>query len=204
MGWPTPSRRPITRDILRSLHRILSLPNSGFDSLMFWSACSLVFFGFLRVSEFTSSAHPSIPLVILLPPTLSFCRANLPLDSVFASSSPKPIRLALVTFSTSVLPVLIYAQSWLFAPISPIVVLSPALYSFGQTVVLLQPIWSTIISASFSHELVSRVCFHPTAFVSARRRRQLPLVSLIILFNLWVVGRVRRIVVIFVLPRTRF
>ena len=149
-GAAHPPRRPITRDILRSLHRILSLPNSGFDSLMFWSACSLVFFGFLRVSEFTSSAHPSIPLVILLAPTLSFCRANLPLDSVFASSSPKPIRLALVTFSTSVLPVLIYAQSWLFAPISPIVVLSPALYSFGQTVVLLQPIWSTIISASFS------------------------------------------------------
>ena len=205
MGRPAPPRRPITRHILCSIHRILSLPNSGFDSLMFWSACSLAFFGFLRVSEFTSSPPPpSIPLIILLPPTLSFCWANLPLDSVFASSSPKPIRLALVTFSTSVLPVLIYAQSWLFAPISPIVVLSPALYSFGQTVVLLPPIRSTIISASFSHELVSRVRFHPTAFVSARRRRQLPLVSMIILVKLWVVGRVRRIVVIFVLPRTRF
>ena len=157
----------------------------------------------LPTSEFTPPP-PSIPLVILLPPTSSFCRANLPLDSVFASSFPKPIRLALVTFSTSVLPVLIYAQSWLFAPISPIVVLSPALYSFGQTVVRLPPIRSTIISASFSHELVSRVRFHPTAFVSARRRRQLPLVSLIIPFKLWVVGRVRRIVVVFVLPRTRF
>ena len=158
-GAARPPRRPITRDILCSIHRILSLPNSGFDSLMFWSACSLAFFGFLRVSEITSPP-PSIPHVILLPPTLSFCRANLPLDSVFASSSPKPIQLALVTFSTSVLPVLIYAQSWLFAPISPIVVLSPALYSFGQTVVLLPPIRSTIISASFSHELVSRVRFH--------------------------------------------
>ena len=111
---------------------------------MFCSACSLAFFGFL---------------VILLPPTLSFCLANLHLDSVFASSFPKPILLALVIFSTSVLPVLIYAQSWLFAPISPIVVLLPARYSFGQTVVS-----SSIIAASFSHELVCRVRFHPTAF----------------------------------------
>ena len=47
---PPPLRRPITCDILCSIHRILSLPNSGFDSLMFWSACSLAFFGFLRVS----------------------------------------------------------------------------------------------------------------------------------------------------------
>ena len=41
------------------------------------------------MSEFTFSPPPSIPLAILLPPTLSFCRASLPLDSVFASSSPK-------------------------------------------------------------------------------------------------------------------
>ena len=43
-GAAHPPRRPITRDILCSIHRILSLPNSGFDSVMFWSACSLAFF----------------------------------------------------------------------------------------------------------------------------------------------------------------
>ena len=202
-GAASPPRRPITRDILCSIHRILSLPNSGFDSLMFWSACSLAFFGFLRVSEFTSSA-PFDPARHLAPTDVEFCLEDLHLDSVFVSSFPKPILLALVIFSTSVLPVLIYAQSWLFASISPIVVLLPALYSFGPTVVLLPPIRSTITSTSFSHELVCRVRFHPTAFALVRRRRQLPLVSLIILFKLWVVGRVRRIVVIFVLPRTRF
>ena len=53
-------RRPITRESLCSIHRILSVPNSGIDSLMFWSACSLTFFGFLRVSEFTSSGDRAL------------------------------------------------------------------------------------------------------------------------------------------------
>ena len=53
-GAAAPPRRPITRDILCSIHRILSPPQSGFDSIMFWSACSLAFFGFLQVSEFTT------------------------------------------------------------------------------------------------------------------------------------------------------
>ena len=202
-GAARPPRRPITRDILCPIHRILSLPNSGFDSLMFWSACSLVFFGFLRMSEFTSSS-PFDPAHHLAPTDIEFLPGEpspgLRLHIKFSKTDP----FALVTFSTSVLLVLIYAQSGLFAPTLPIMLLSPALYSFGQTVVRLPPIRSTIISTSFSHELMSWVRFHPTAFVSARRRRQLPLVSLIILFKLWVVGRVRRIIVIFVLPRTRF
>ena len=70
-GAASPPRRPITRDILCSIHRILSLPNSGFDSLMFWSACSLAFFGFLRVSEFTSSA-PFDPARHLAPTDVEF------------------------------------------------------------------------------------------------------------------------------------
>jgi hypothetical protein len=43
------------------------------DSLMFWSACCVAYFGFLRVSEFTTSlpfnasAHLNVPDVTILP-----------------------------------------------------------------------------------------------------------------------------------------
>lgn len=37
-------RRPITRDILCSIRQTLFLSDQGFDTLMFWSACSLAFF----------------------------------------------------------------------------------------------------------------------------------------------------------------
>lgn len=47
-------RRPITRDLLCTIHRTLFRVDTGFDTVMFWSACSLAFYGFLRVSEFTS------------------------------------------------------------------------------------------------------------------------------------------------------
>ena len=47
-------RRPNSREILGSIHHILSVIDNGFDSVMFWSVCSLAFFAFLRVSEFTS------------------------------------------------------------------------------------------------------------------------------------------------------
>ena len=83
-GAARPPRRPITRDILCSIHRILSLLNSGFDSLMFWSACSLAFFGFIRVSEFTSSPPP--------PPHPPFdpARHLAPTDVEFLSGEPSP------------------------------------------------------------------------------------------------------------------
>jgi hypothetical protein len=42
---------PITREILCSIHHILSVTDNGFDSVMFWSACSLAFFVFLRVNN---------------------------------------------------------------------------------------------------------------------------------------------------------
>ena len=70
-GLARPHRRPIIRDILGSIHRILSISNSGFDSLMFWSACSLAFFGFLRVSEFTTSP-PFDPVRQLAPSDVEF------------------------------------------------------------------------------------------------------------------------------------
>ena len=192
-------RRPIIRDILGSIHRILSISNSGFDCLMFWSACLLAFFGLLRVTSLRPLL-PSILCAIWLPPTPSLCLANLHPDSVFASSVPKAILLGLVIFCISRLPVPNYALSWRFAPISAIAVVSPAPYSSGQTVVLLPLIRSTIISALFSHEPGCQVRLDPIASASALRRRQLPLVSPIILSKCLVVGQVRRIVVIFVPP----
>ena len=44
-------RLPITPHILRNLFSGLNLSN--FDDLMFWGACCLAFFGFLRSAEFT-------------------------------------------------------------------------------------------------------------------------------------------------------
>ena len=48
-----PSRLPVTQLILLAIR--LALSSAVFDYCMFWSACSLAFFGFLRVSEFTCS-----------------------------------------------------------------------------------------------------------------------------------------------------
>ena len=79
-GVASPPRRPITRDILCSIHRILSLPNFGFDSLMFWSACSLAFFSFLRVSEFIS--YPPSPF--------DPARHLAPTDVEFLPGEPSP------------------------------------------------------------------------------------------------------------------
>lgn len=49
------SRRPITKDILAAIYHVLFTSQDGYDATMFWAACSLAFFGFLRVSEFTST-----------------------------------------------------------------------------------------------------------------------------------------------------
>ena len=48
-----PSRLPVTQLILLAIRSALS--SAVFDYCMFWSACSLAFFGFLRVNEFTCS-----------------------------------------------------------------------------------------------------------------------------------------------------
>ena len=48
-----PSRLPVIQLILLAIRSALS--SAMFDYCMFWSACSLAFFGFLRVNEFTCS-----------------------------------------------------------------------------------------------------------------------------------------------------
>ena len=47
--------RPITRAILQAIHVILGHAIPATDAWMFWAACCVAFFGFLRVSESTST-----------------------------------------------------------------------------------------------------------------------------------------------------
>jgi len=50
-GSNLPQHQPVTADLMSVLHRSLDLDNP--DNVMLWAACSLEFFGFLRVGEFT-------------------------------------------------------------------------------------------------------------------------------------------------------
>jgi hypothetical protein len=61
-----PRRRPITHETLLAILSSLHSSGSSYDALMFWSACCLAFYGFLRVSEFTSSVpfNPSRDLTL--------------------------------------------------------------------------------------------------------------------------------------------
>ena len=66
-------RLPITKVILRSLHAQLSVVPSDVDATMCWATCCLAFFGFSRVSEFTTqgpfilSRHLSLADVAVSP-----------------------------------------------------------------------------------------------------------------------------------------
>lgn len=51
-GSPSSHKRlPVTAEIMKLIHSQLSLSNH--DDIMFWAACTLAFFGFLRSAEFT-------------------------------------------------------------------------------------------------------------------------------------------------------
>ena len=50
-GASPDTRLPITPAILRSIFRLLDM--SEYDDVLFWAACCLAYFGFLRSSEFT-------------------------------------------------------------------------------------------------------------------------------------------------------
>ncbi len=53
-GTGTKQRLPITTSILRKLHKILNLDT--YSDALFWAACLIGFFGFLRCDEFTTNS----------------------------------------------------------------------------------------------------------------------------------------------------
>ena len=67
------SRLPITAPLLSVIHRSLAL--DLFDHRMFWAACCLAFFGFLRVAEFTCPTTFD-PSTHLTPTDISFDEAG--------------------------------------------------------------------------------------------------------------------------------
>ena len=61
---PSRPRPPVSSNILRIIYSALDL--NFFDDVMFWAACLLTYFGFLRSAEFTvpssSAFNPSVHL----------------------------------------------------------------------------------------------------------------------------------------------
>ena len=77
-GSSSSSRLPITDDLMLLIWRSLDLHLS--DHLMFWAACTLGYFGFLRASEFT------VPSLASFSPSLHLGVQDIAVDSLSAPS----------------------------------------------------------------------------------------------------------------------
>ena len=77
-GSSSSSRLPITDDLMLLIWRSLDLHLS--DHLMFWAACTLGYFGFLRTSEFT------VPSLASFSPSLHLGVQDIAVDSLSAPS----------------------------------------------------------------------------------------------------------------------
>ena len=88
-GSPVAQRLPVTDSILVLIHRALDL--SLFDHRMFWAACTLGYFGFLRSAEFT------VPSLASFSPEIHLSVADIAVDSQL---SPSCIRLRIKASKT--------------------------------------------------------------------------------------------------------
>lgn len=77
-GSPAAQRFPVTDSILSLVHQALDL--SSFDHCMFWAACTLGYFGFLRSAEFT------VPNLASFSPELHLSVADVSVDSRLSPS----------------------------------------------------------------------------------------------------------------------
>ena len=77
-GSPAARRLPVTDSILSLVHQALDL--SSFDHCMFWAACTLGYFGFLRSAEFT------VPNLASFSPELHLSVADISVDSRLSPS----------------------------------------------------------------------------------------------------------------------
>ena len=77
-GSPEAQRLPITDHILMIIFGALDL--SVFDHCMFWAACNLAYFGFLRSAEFT------VPNLASFSPALHLCVCDISVDSDISPS----------------------------------------------------------------------------------------------------------------------
>ena len=75
-------RLPITKALLNVIHSSLDMQNA--DHVMFWAACCVAFFGFLRVSEFTTNGSFNVSKHLTL--------ADIAVDSI---ANPSMIRLTI-------------------------------------------------------------------------------------------------------------
>ena len=88
-GSPEAQRLPITSDTLMIIFRSLDL--STFDHCMFWAACNLAFFGFLRSAKFT------VPNLASFSPALHLSIGDISVDS---DTNPSCLRVRIKASNT--------------------------------------------------------------------------------------------------------
>ena len=92
-GSPSSSRLPITDDLMLVIRTFLNLQLP--DHCMFWAACTLGYFGFLRSAEFTVPSLATPPARFIWACRISqWTPAQLPRASASLSRRPRQIRSA--------------------------------------------------------------------------------------------------------------
>ena len=190
-GSPEAQRLPITDHILMIIFGSLDL--AVYDHCMFWAACNLAYFGFLRSAEFT------VPNLACFSPTLHLGVCDISVDS---DISPSCLRVRIKASKTDPF------RKGCFVHIGkgrfPLCALQPfwptwhggemraALFFFSRMVGLSPALSSRLVSEKSSQEQVFQEISPVTVFALVRPPLQLVAASLIILFRPWAVGLVLR------------